>query len=53
MDESLRVHVADFGLARVVHDLTTLTGGRCCPAPTEHAVHMQGLRRKSAAYGLP
>ena len=27
VDETLRVRVADFGLARVMHDLTTLTGG--------------------------
>ena len=33
MDERLRVRVADFGLARVVHDLTTLTGGQRRPAP--------------------
>jgi serine/threonine protein kinase len=27
VDESLRVRVSDFGLARVMHDLHTLTGG--------------------------
>ena len=33
VDETLRVCVADFGLARVMHDLTTLTGALAVSCP--------------------
>ena len=45
MDDTLRVRVADFGLARVMHDLTTLTGVlACAPAlATKRAIEMPKL----------